>query len=201
MTPSKVFPVIAFLLFCVASTAQENPGANDYRIGPMDEVLISVFGEPELTVTRRLDADGRVSLPLLGDTRISGHTTRSAEDFLEKRFIEEEYLISPQVTVSIVQYNTRQFYIFGQVQSPGAKLFPIEVESLDIIDAISRAGDFTDLAKRNGVRVTRTDESGREEILVWNLEGLIQGSGSSKKNREKFRVYPGDIIFVPERVF
>ncbi len=210
MKPSPCTTFWPFLLFLFLRTALFGQSAGggppllegtEYRLGPLDEVQVTVFGEPDLTVTRRLDAEGRVSLPLLGDVKISGHTTRSAEDYLEKRFIDEEYLISPQVTVSIVQYNIRQFYIFGQVQAPGAKAFPIEVESLDIIDAISRAGDFTDLARRNAIRVTRKNDKGEERVLTWNLDGLIQGAGNFENNREKFKVYPGDVLFVPERVF
>lgn len=210
MTFSQKTKWIGILLsacFALASPIDAQPNApfqdpgKDYQLSPQDEIAISVYGEPDLSVTRRIDAAGRVSLPLLGDVTIAGHTSRSAEDFLEKRFIEEEFLINPQVAVSIVQYNLRQFYIFGQVQSPGAKPFPIEAEYLDIIDAISRAGDFTDIARRSAIRVTRSDEEGKETVLNWNLDGLIQGSGNFEKNRDKYRVYPGDVIFVPERIF
>lgn len=187
-------------------SAQENGGrgatpSKDYLFQPQDLIEIRVYGEPDLSVNQRLDAQGRISMPLLGDVKISGYSARSAEDFLEKQFLEEQYLVNPQVSISVVEYNPRLFYIFGQVQAPGAKSFPNEAEFLDIIQAISMGGDFTDLARKNAVRVTRPREKGEEEILIWDLDGLIQGDRNFEKNRDKFRIFPGDIIFVPERVF
>jgi len=177
------------------------PSPTDYRLRPLDTVTIQVFDEPDLSASQRLDADGKVSLPLLGTVKLSGMPIREVETFLEKRYIEEEYLLRPQVIVSVAGYNPRQFYLFGEVNNPGAKLFPTEAEYLDIIEAISLGGDFSDMARKSSVRVTRTDSQGNEVVMTWNLDGIIEGGAPSEKGRASFRVYPGDILFVPERIF
>jgi len=197
------------LLFWIAGAAPapgqsidpRQPDTAQYRLQPQDEISVTVFDEPELNVSQRLDPRGRISMPLLGTVNLSGMSPREAEAFIENKFIEEKYLLRPQVTVSIINYSPRYFYIFGQVQSPGAKAFPAAVEFLDIINAISRGGDFTDTAKKNSVRVTRKTGPEGEKVMVWNLDGLIQGSEDSIEARKEFRIYPGDVIFVPERIF
>lgn len=183
-----------------AETGKVEPG-KDYRLRPQDLVEITVFGEPDLAVAQRIDAEGGVSMPLIGVVKLAGMAVREAEAFLEKRYLEEEYLISPQITVKVVDYALRQFFIFGQVRNPGAKPFPLEAGTLDIIEAISMAGDFTEMAKTSSVRVTRKNPGGPDQILTWNLDGILQGNLSSSQTRENFMLYPGDILFVPERVF
>ncbi len=209
--PATVIRTACLPVILIASllTAEAQPSAlpsaapaadQDYRLRPMDTLAISVFGESDLSIAQRIDSQGMVSIPLLGDTKIAGLTVREAETFLEQRFVDEEYLKHPQVTVNVTAYSTRQFFIFGQVQSPGAKPIPIESGYIDIIEAISMAGDFTDTAKTNAVRVTRKTGDGAEITLTWNLDGILKGD-ESIQNREKYRVEPGDLIFVPERIF
>ena len=172
----------------------------DYRLRPLDSVAISVYGEPDLSFSQRLDSNGIVSIPLLGDTELAGLSVREAESFLESRFIEDKYLKNPQVTVNVTGYHPRQFFVFGQVGRPGAKTIPIESDYVDIIEAISMAGDFNDIARTSAVRVTRKSDSGEEITLVWNLDGILKGK-EPIQNREKYRILPGDLIFVPERIF
>ena len=84
-------------------------------------VEVSVYGEPNLSVSQRLDGQGRISIPLLGDIQLAGMNVRKAESFLESRFIEEEYLKNPQVTVRVTGYSVRQFFIFRPARGRGAE--------------------------------------------------------------------------------
>lgn len=172
-----------------------------YRLQPGDTVLISVYGEPDLTVTQKLDPDGVVIVPLLGRTPLADLKLREAETLLEESYISEEYLIHPQVTVSIAKYADQVFYIFGEVNQPGAKTFPEGKQSLDILEAVTMAGDLTNYAKRSELLIRRPIEGeNREEKIKVNLEALLRGK-SNLETTDLIRIYPNDIIFVPERLF
>lgn len=195
------------LLFMMSSSmalvAEDSGSVNKeetYRLRAGDLVSIIVFDEPDLNVQGKLDPDGVIIVPLLGRTSLKGSTLRDAEAQLEKAFIDEEYLIQPQVTISVTQYAERVFYIFGEVASPGAKTFPPGRQSLDILEAISMAGDFSQYAKKSEVTLRRPIKgTSSEEKFVLDLEKLMRGN--RKGEQESMSILPDDIIYVPERMF
>lgn len=171
-----------------------------YRLRPGDSVQISVFNEADLSVGQELDPNGVIIVPLLGRTELGGLTLREAETRLEEAYKTEEYLIDPQITVIIAKYAEQVFYIFGEVNQPGAKKFPNGKQSLDILEAITMAGDLSQYAKRSDIVVRRPIKgTDREEKIIVDLEKVIRGSRSG--NEELISIYPEDIIFVPERMF
>ena len=173
-----------------------------YTLRPGDSVEVRVFNEPDLATVQKLDPEGVVVIPLLGRTELANLTLREAETHLEKRFIEEEYLIAPQVTVTVANYADLVFYIFGEVRQPGAKTFPEGKQSLDILEAITMAGDLTQYAKRSEILIRRPlPGQNREEEIIVNLEAILRGGNSSGTRTELEKVYPNDRIFVPERLF
>jgi len=195
------------LLFLITSSmalAVDDSGSvnteETYRLRVGDLVSIVVFDEPDLNVQGKLDPDGVIIVPLLGRTALKGSTLRDAEAQLEKAFIDEEYLIQPQVTISVMQYAERVFYIFGEVASPGAKIFPPGRQSLDILEAISMAGDFSQYARKSEVTLRRPIKgTSSEDKFVLNLEKLMRGN--SQGEQESVSILPDDIIYVPERMF
>jgi protein involved in polysaccharide export with SLBB domain len=171
--------------------------SNGYTLFSRDTIRISVLGEPELSVERRIDGNGRVSLPLIGTVMIRGLSVAAAEEKIRTAYIEQEMLVRPQVAVTVTEYFPREVAVLGQVTNPGNVVFPIEATSISVIDAISRAGGFTRLAKGDNVRITRRDDSGAEETSTVNVAGMIAGKG----NVPALLLRPGDVVFVPERVF
>lgn len=200
----STFPVcfMASLVLAAASAAPE-PADAHYVLRPGDSVQVAVFGEPDLLAEQRIDPNGEVRLPLLGNFRLAGLSVRRAEEALEASFVEREFLRSPQVSVRVQQYMERSFVVLGQVRSPGRKQFPPERASVSIVDVISDAGGFTGVARGDSVRVTRVDpESGEEETFSVNVERIISGRGQNgSRDGPGFDIVPGDIIFVPERLF
>jgi polysaccharide export outer membrane protein len=190
------------LIGTAQSGSRSASGGQDpsYRIQIRDQVSLTVFDEPDLSTVQRLDANGQMRIPLLGNIKFSGMTIRDAEDMLEKRFIEGEFLKQPMVTVRIAEYATREVSVLGAVRSPGVIPFPFEVNSMDIVDVISKTGGLAGIAKGESVRVTRLGDSGGEETFTVNVEALITGRGR-RSNTERFLIYPGDVIYVPDRLF
>lgn len=192
------------LLFTViilpALAAQESSTEAMYRLEVGDVVRITVFNEPDLAVEAKIDPDGVIIVPLLGRTRIGGLTVRDAERFLEQQFIDEEYLIQPQVSLNVTVYAGRVFYIFGEVRSPGAKNFPQGVQSLGILEAITMGGDLTQFARRREILLRRPiPGSDQETRITIDLDRILRGDNRGRE--AAVEVHPGDIIFVPERIF
>lgn len=171
-----------------------------YAIQAKDTIEVRVFEEPDLSFQQRVDSDGQIVVPLLGKLTVGEMTVREAESYIERRYIEEQILLDPQVTVDIVSYSIKQYYVFGEVRAPGMKTFPPETTSLDIIQVISLAGDFTEFARRSAVEIKRVGENGEEATIEVDVEDIIEGKASlAEEAREKYRIYPNDIVFVPER--
>jgi len=117
-------------------------GVDAYRLSAGDRVRIAVFGEPDLSVTLRIDGSGDISYPLLGELHVEGLTSEGLEQLITGR-LKGPYLVDPKVSVSIDQY--REFFIMGQVNRPGS--YPY-MPGLTVRKAISIAGGFTEIAAR-----------------------------------------------------
>jgi polysaccharide export outer membrane protein len=202
--------LVVFALPVTASNGadeQANPrtqvfaGVESYRLASFDLVRITVFGEPEFGITQRVSAKGDVSMPLLGQVSVGGLTVEEARQRIETALVEEEFLRRPQVFVSIEGFSPRRITILGEIGSPTSIEMPPGTNSFDIEVVIAMAGGFTELAKRSEVRVTRkSKEDGRERVLTVNVDEVMldQEDGFAST---RFRVLPGDILYVPRRFF
>lgn len=176
--------VLGVLLFVFAGilpptpAAAEGPAMSGYRLNAGDKVRITVFNEPELSVTERLSDRGSISYPLLGELRVEGLTVDGLEALITQR-LKGPYLVNPRVSVSIDEY--REFFVMGQVNRPGSYAY---VPGLTVRKAISIAGGFTERASR------------RRIYLV--PEGAPQ---SERRVPQTDSVGPGDTVVVKESFF
>lgn len=204
-------PLYMFLAICLpllsvglaVFASEESPESyavsDNYVLQPRDSVTVLVFGESELSTTQMIDSDGRIIMPLVGEIRLKGLTPRQAERHIGERFKQEQILVNPHITLRLAGFAERQFYIFGEVRSPGVKNFPLDATSLDILQALTMAGSFTEMARPQRVRVTRTGRDGTEENIIVNVERLMRGEGESSE--DNIRIFPDDRIFVPQRIW
>jgi polysaccharide export outer membrane protein len=102
--------------------AAANPGNSAYKIGTQDVIEISVFKVPDLSRVVQVADDGKVNLPLIGDVMAAGKTAQDVERELVKRY-GQKYLKSPQVTVSVKEYNSQRVTVEGSVKKPG--VYPV----------------------------------------------------------------------------
>jgi polysaccharide export outer membrane protein len=183
-----------------AVAAAENSGtdASRYRLFSRDLIRVAVQGEPDVSVERRVDGLGEVNVPLLGQVKVAGLTPTEVQVTIAKRYVTDEIFVRPEVVVSVLEYSPKELMVLGQVTKQGKQILPPEAVSMPIIEAITAAGGFTRIAKGDGVKVTRKDERGGEQSFTINVEKMIEGRGTSG---EAFQLQPGDVVFVPERVF
>lgn len=176
-----IFTTLLFLLvvfFSLLSSSQAD-SLDNYRFSADDQISITVFGEPDLSLTKvRIATNGTVSVPLIGPVLVQGLTTAEIVEEIT-RLLADGYLKEPAVTVSIVEY--RQFYINGEVKKPGGYSYR---DGLTVERAIALAGGFSERASKG--KITITHEEDKEKTIRVKLTAPIQ---------------PGDIITVEESFF
>jgi polysaccharide export outer membrane protein len=128
----------------VAPAAQAPPAAvaprnNDYLLGPQDTVKVTVYDEPSLTGSYRIDADGAFSYPFLERVKAAGRTTTDIKEEIQKR-LADGFVQKPQVSVEIENFRTRNVSVLGEVRSPGR--LPL-VGQMTLLEALSQAGYVT----------------------------------------------------------
>ena len=154
-------------------------GTDIYRLGPGDEIRITVFGHPDLSGEYEVDGMGRLALPLIQEVIADGLTLRKLEQVITKK-LKPDFLINPKVSVDVLNY--RPFYIIGEVKKPGSYAY---VNGMTIVNAIAIAGGYTYRAKENDVLIIRAGDTNREKNSVDHNAVVL----------------PGDVIEVPERFF
>jgi len=158
----------------------------NYVIGPEDVIDVSVWKEPDVSRTVPVRPDGMISLPLLNDVHAAGLTPIQLAGQITEQL--RKFLTEPQVTVIVVQINSRRYYITGEVGHTGA--VPL-MHDTTILEALSSAGGFSQFAKLGSIYVMRTEGDKRIKIPV-NYKKLMQGDP-----KQDFLLKPGDTIVVP----
>lgn len=172
-----------------------------YRLAPFDQINISIYEQPDLSSKQQISNAGTIALPLVGEIKVVGLTTSQAQEKIAQTFIDQEYLVKPIVTISVESFTEQTVTVLGEVSSPGQVRLPDGVQSMAIQRIIAMVGDFSDIAKRTNVRVERRIEGQRTpEIIFVDVEAIIESSAANAKD-EDFMILPGDIIFVPRRIF
>lgn len=169
-----------------------------YVLTNTDRISITIYQEDDLSRIARIDSQGRINLPLVGEVMIAGLKVGEAQTAIEKAYQDGRYLRSPRVTITVEEYASREVSIQGQVRSPGRYPLPIEA-SMSILELVTRSGGFTDTAKGTAVRVTRILPDGTKKNFEVDVESLIKGRKGANVQDNSLLLEPGDIIFVPER--
>jgi len=163
--------------------------ATPYIFGPLDVVIVRVWGQPQLSGPVDIGADGNISLPLIGDVPADGLTKDQLKLELTKRL--SEFLNNPEVDVQIGKVNSKTYFINGGVGHGGE--FQL-VKPTTILDALSGAGGFRDFTNTKKIYLLRTLPSGETRRFDFNYKDVSKG----KHMEQNIYLQPGDRIFVPE---
>ncbi|HYC69699.1 MAG TPA: polysaccharide biosynthesis/export family protein [Opitutaceae bacterium] len=174
--------------------ARSEQAATDYILQPSDLIRVLVFQENDLLREVRITQENTITLPLIGTLDLRGKTVRQAEELIRQLY-DRDYLVNPQITVTVLEYSQQTVQVLGSVNQAGAVVFPPE-QKMGLIEAITRAGGFTRLADRKRIRLTRTAPDGEARNVIINADDLIQGNSN-----ELWLLQKGDVIFVPEKIF
>jgi polysaccharide export outer membrane protein len=160
---------------------------------PNDVIDMTVYQEDDLETKTTIDSGGMVQLPLLGQVKIGGLTVVEATTLIQQLY-NKDYLVNPQVNITLDQFASRLFSVLGEVQHPGSFDFP-QNESVNLLEAIAMAGGYTRLGAPSKITVRRVVNG---EPKVYHLN-----AGEMEKDPAKtpFEILPDDIITVGQRTF
>ena len=153
--------------------------ARDYKLGPDDKIRLTVYNEEDLSGDFQIDGLGLVRLPLIGEINAAGSSVSDLEKSVEAA-LDDGYLEGARVNIQVTTY--RPFYIIGQVNKPGE--YPY-VNNMTAVNAIALAGGFTGKAVESTIYIRHEGEVEEHALAVSQV----------------FRVYPGDVLRVPETAF
>lgn len=165
------------------------------QLGPGDELKIDVFGNPDLTTTTSVSDDGTIRVPLAGAVAVGGQSVAEAARRIETALKAGQFLVDPQVTVSLVQSLSQRVSVFGEVRNPGN--YPIKSNST-VFDLIALAGGMSDKGS-DVIYIQRADASGalqRLPVDMRRIDALPDASSSATQALQS-----GDTIIVPKGTF
>jgi polysaccharide export outer membrane protein len=173
-----------------AVTSAGTPGSTAYKIGPADVLDITVFKAPELARTVIVDDAGTIELPLLREVQVSGKTARELERELAKK-LGAKYLQSPQVTVSIKEYNSQRVTIEGAVKTPGVHALKGKTTLLQLV---AMSGGLDGGASDSTVVVFRNTD-GKRYAARFDVDDIRKGQAQDPV------ILPGDVVVANSSAF
>jgi polysaccharide export outer membrane protein len=162
---------------------------NTYRLGPEDVVSVNVFGQDRYSRSGIIiPPSGRISLALIpGGVFVNGKTVDEVADAIKKRY--DEYIIDPQVSVSLDKASSYRYSVIGDVGQPGIRMMS---HRLTVAEAIGEAGGVLSTGNRSKIIVLRRQADGNLTPIAVNLSAIYKG-----KAPDVTYLVPGDQVIVP----
>jgi len=160
------------------------------KLAEGDALTITFPGSPNLNTVQKIRRDGKIELATKGELQAAGKTPSE----LEKEILNlyEKDLVMKEVSVTL-QSSSYPVFVTGSVIRPGKLLAERPMSALE---AIMEAGGF-DNAKANMKKVViLRNEAGQLKHYTLDLKKVLDG-----KSKRLFYLRPGDIVYVPEKVF
>ena len=174
---------------------QEGPG-EEYVIGPLDELTVFVWRNPELGAQVQVRPDGRITTPLITDRPAVGKTPSMLAEDIKLQL--SQYIQEPLVSVIVNKFAgtfSQQVRVVGATEKPAS--IPYRA-NMTLLDAMIAVGGLSEFAAGNRAKLIRFDkESGRQKEFSLRLGDLLK-KGESKAN---VMLMPGDVIIIPESMF
>jgi len=176
-------------------SAQETPG-EQYVIGPLDQLTIFVWRNPELGAKVQVRPDGRITTPLIADLPAVGRTPAQLADDIKARL--SKYVTDPLVSVIVENFSgtySQQIRIVGATEKPAS--LPYRA-NMTLLDAMIAVGGLSQYAAGNRAKLVRYDKAtGKQQEYPLQIAKLLK-RGDTKAN---VKLEPGDVIIIPESLF
>jgi polysaccharide biosynthesis/export protein len=154
-----------------------------------DVVKLTFSSAPELNQSQKVRADGKLSLPLVGEVDAAGKTVGQLQSELIELY--KSQLKTPEVTVSL-EGSVTTVTVSGAVAKPSRITFE---RPTTVFQAIMQAGGPSEYGNLRHVRLHRI-VNGVQRSQVFDLHGMLRG-----EETKPFYVRDGDIIYVPQSTF
>ena len=175
----------------VSSTTFSGQAAPPTRVTLLagDVVRLTFAGAPELNQAQKIRADGKLSLPLVGEVAAAGKTIGQLQGELAELY--KSQLKASEVTVSL-ESSLTTVVVSGAVAKPGKIVFE---RPTTVFQAIMECGGASEFGNLSQVRLVRTI-NGVQRSQLMDLRPTLRGAAT-----RAFYVRDGDIIYVPQSMF
>jgi len=196
LTAAAAYAVLFALAACASGPPPARPPVRteppaEAPLGPGDSFEVSVYGEVDLSGKHHVSDDGSFNYPLVGRIEVAGLRAGEVADRIREALIARDILRSPNVSVTITEQVSKRFSALGAVAKPGSYPF---VPGTTALQAITLAGGLTPVARGDSVVLTRRVDGELKRFNV-PVDSISEGEA------EDIPLEPGDILFVPERIF
>jgi polysaccharide export outer membrane protein len=154
-----------------------------------DVVKLLFPGSPELNQSQKVQTDGKINLPMIGQVQAAGRSIASLQAELSARY--KSQLQNTEVVVSL-DSSIIPVVISGAVTTPGKREFD---RPTTVFQAIMEAGGANQFGNLKNVHLIRTI-NGQQVTSTLNLQPTLEG-----RTTNAVYVKNGDIIYVPESMF
>lgn len=165
----------------------------NYILKPSDVIQISVYLEPDLEKSVRIEADGTVSLPLIKKVKIADLTVSEAQELITQLY-NRDFLVDPQISVLVVSFSPKLVRVLGSVNRPGVIEMPPD-RPMTLTEAIANANGVSRLGNPKSITIKRVSESGETQQFEVNFNRILMNADAKDMILEE-----GDTIWVPERM-
>lgn len=157
-------------------------------LGPGDSIRVTVFQNPDLTTETRISAQGTILMPLIGRVDLQGLAPNDAVDRIAQRLKDGQFLVDPQVSVTVLQVRSRQVSVLGQVLRPGR--YALDDTSPRLVDVLALAGGITPAG--DDTVTVMTTRNGKPTSLAIDIAKMYRNADMSAN----VEIASGDTIFV-----
>jgi protein involved in polysaccharide export with SLBB domain len=164
-----------------------------------DRLKIKIYPEDDYIKggDMQVSSEGNITLPLIGKVKVGGKTPIEAEREIVQ-IIDKDFLVNPEVVIEVMTKSEieekRTVIVFGQVRKPGPYDFPPDKEHMTLLEVISAAGGFTEIANFKKIKIVRK-QGGEKSVINVNGEAVMSGDESD------VQLMNGDVITVSESLF
>lgn len=182
--------IVNISLLLIFSVTTVFAGEDEYKLGPGDIIKVTVYGHPDLTTTLRLDSDGTILFPLVGQLNVNGQTTMETVDEIAHA-LSGDYVVNPQVSVFVEKFQSKKVVIIGEVVKPGMYEMSGPTTLFELISLAEglKSGAGTMVTIRRGA----SPEKPGGELIKVNLKEIIETGQASVD----VPLVDGDTITVP----
>ena len=185
--PTKQGAAEVATIFDKYSVPDQGGDVTDYRMAPMDVLEVTVYDAPNLSRPAQVSASGYISLPLIGDVKATGKTTDQLQTDIASR-LRKDLMQSPQVFVTVKEYNSQRVTVDGAVKAPG--VFPLKGKTT-LVEVVAQAGGLSEMGSPSGVYVLRQVD-GKKMAARFDLNEIRKGQKADPA------MQAGDIVMVDE---
>ena len=167
-----------------------------YKIGVDDQLQVTVWQNPDLSVSVPVRPDGKITVPLIGDVMAGGKTPEEVAAEIKQKL--QSYVRDPQVAVILTALRSHEY--LSRVRVTGAVRQPVSIpyrQGMTVLDAVLAAGGTTEFAAPDRTELFRESSNGVTTPYAVRLDKVLQ-QGDLATN---YPVQPGDVVTVPMRSF